>query len=158
MLTVDHEIGPSPIHGLGVFTREDIKKGQIVWRFDARIDRELTFADLQRLPAHIVCRILRHAEFVEARQVFILASDGDYYMNHADDPSLIDDGTQMFAARDLSAGSELTCDYRIVRVLGFNPDRPLFDPTRNMLRITTREPNNVLRFDFSGHPKDAGRL
>ncbi len=155
MLTVNHVIRPSPIHGLGVFTCENVRKGQLLWRFDWRIDRELTLADLHGLPAHTVDRVLQHAEFIEARQVFVLASDGDYYMNHADEPSLIDDGTLMFAARDLSAGAELTCDYRIVRVLGFHPDHPPIESPRTVLPSGTRELNSIVQLSPLQHVKGA---
>ena len=128
MLTVDHVVQPSPIHGLGVFTREPVCKGQIIWLFDDRIDREIAMADLDGLPGHMVNYLFQHAEFFETRQIFVLGSDGDCYMNHADTPTLVDGGAVLIAARDLKAGAELTCDYRVVRVLGFDPDRVSAQP------------------------------
>lgn len=122
MLVVQHSVQPSPIHGLGVFSCETIQKGDLVWRFDARIDLVLSVKDLSGLPASTINHILRHAEFLEDRQVFILGSDGDSYMNHSDEPSLLDNGSVMVASRTLCAGDELTCDYRIVRVLAYHPD------------------------------------
>jgi uncharacterized protein len=143
VLTVDHVVQPSPIHGLGVFTREAARKGQVLWRFNPLIDREIAFADLLNLPLHAITQVLRHSEFVESRNTFILASDGDYYMNHADDPTLIDDGNVMYAAQNLEVGAELTCDYRIVRVLGFHPDGTRADPIQAITLSALRQRNLV---------------
>lgn len=142
MLTVDHVVRPSAIHGLGVFTSEYIKKGQIVWRFNPIVDHEISIEDLAALPESAVGRICRHAEFVESRMTFILCSDGDYYMNHADDPSLIDDGTVMIAARDLHPGCELTCDYRVVRVLDFHPENMNKERLDAISRLAARQINS----------------
>ncbi len=43
MLVVKTFLKFSPIHGLGCFAGEDLKKGQLVWRFDPGID--LTFTE-----------------------------------------------------------------------------------------------------------------
>ena len=39
MLMVKTELRPSAIHGIGVFLLEDVHKGDLIWRFDSRIDR-----------------------------------------------------------------------------------------------------------------------
>src|SRR2546429_2115830 len=59
MFLVKTRIGPSKIHGIGVFAEERIPKGQMIWVFDARIDvrSEEHTSELQsRL--HLVCRLL----------------------------------------------------------------------------------------------------
>lgn len=67
--------------------------------------------------------VRNHAEFIEHLGVFRLGNDGDIFMNHSDTPTLIDLGDTMLAARDLPAGTELTCDYSQVCVLGFSEHR-----------------------------------
>lgn len=124
MLLVNHFVGPSAIDGLGVFTSEHIRTGQEIWHFNPLIDREISLPDLITLPDAAILQVMRHAEFHPERQSFVLAADGDYYMNHADQPSLVDAGRTMYAARDLEVGEELTCDYRVVQVVEFHPDQP----------------------------------
>lgn len=123
MLTIDHRIGLSTIHGIGVFSNEDIKKGQLVWRFSPVVDKEVHIEDVLALPDHVIRIFARHAFYVEERSTFIIGADGDYFMNHSDDPNLVDDGEFMHAARDIKLGEELTCDYGVVKVIEFDPGK-----------------------------------
>ncbi|MCE6959297.1 SET domain-containing protein [Cereibacter sphaeroides] len=131
MLLVDHYIAPSPVHGLGVFARTFIPAGTKAWQAHPAIDREIPRAELDTLPPHVVSTIRTRAEYIPERDVFRLAADGDAYMNHCDSPNLVDAGDSMYAARDIEAGEELFCDYRVVRVAAFDPDQvPTRDPAR----------------------------
>ena len=119
MLLIPHFIAPSPIHGLGCFSSINVEKGQKVWVFHPIIDRVIRQSDLDDLPLHVVQLVQTHAEFIPEAASFRLASDGDYFMNHADDPNLEDLGDWMVARKNISAGEEITCDYRIVKVWSF---------------------------------------
>lgn len=94
----------------------------MIWRFHPAIDWDISRAELEALPAHIIGKIHRHSEYLPERDVFRLGADGDYYMNHSDQPNLRDAGDAAYAARDIMAGEELVCDYRIIKVLAFDPD------------------------------------
>jgi SET domain-containing protein len=122
MLLTDHYIAKSKIHGMGVFSAESIKAGSIVWEYNSVLDIKIHEKSLLGLPKHVVDRIRTHSEYFPAEKYFILGTDGDYYMNHSDDPNLVDGGEKMFAVRDIGVGEELTCDYRIVKVATFDPD------------------------------------
>ena len=50
MLLVKVTLKSSPIHGLGIFAAEDIAQGQIVWRFDPRLDPLIPREELPNLP------------------------------------------------------------------------------------------------------------
>src|SRR5690606_27693957 len=96
------------------FTDEPIRKGDLVWVYDDRIDRRITAAELAALPA-AVRAWLRHYGYAELRdgaRVVVLCGDHARHMNHAADPNLAEgaDGTNV-AARDIAAGEELTCNY-----------------------------------------------
>jgi SET domain-containing protein len=122
LLVVEHFVAPSAVHGLGVFSKHFVPKGALVWRVHPAIDREIHRTELNDLPLHVVQKIQTHAEYLPSRDVFRLGADGDYFMNHSDDPNLIDAGESMYAARDILAGDELFCDYRLVRVVAFEAE------------------------------------
>ncbi|SOB94624.1 SET domain-containing protein-lysine N-methyltransferase [Rhodobacter maris] len=123
MLLVKHYVAQSPIHGLGVFTKVPIHAGETVWRFDPMFDVDIPAAALEHFPAEAVETVLRHAEYIPHLETFRLGNDGDMFMNHSDQPSLIDCGEEMIAAFDLPAGTELTCNYAEVCVIAFEQER-----------------------------------
>lgn len=125
MLLIKYVVGPSAVHGLGVFSYAFVPEGTKVWIFHPIIDRIISENELKKLPLDIVKKIHNHAEFIPDRQLFRLPADGDYFMNHSDDPNLDDRGDEMLANRDIRAGEELFCDYRITKVLAFDPDAAL---------------------------------
>ena len=122
MLLIEHYVAPSSIHGLGVFAVTFVPKGAKVWVFHPAIDRVIPVSELAGLPDHVVERIHVHAEFLPQHDAFRLGADGDYYLNHCDDPNLEDRGDEMFARMDIQAGDELRYDYRETEVVSFNPD------------------------------------
>lgn len=124
MLLVKHYVTHSKIHGLGVFTQVPLRAGDTVWRYDPMFDVDIPVATLARLPEDLALTVLHHAEYLPHLGIFRLGNDGDMFMNHSETPSLIDRGEDMIAARDLAAGTELTCDYAQVCVLGFESSRP----------------------------------
>lgn len=125
MLLVDHYVAPSRVHGLGVYSRSFLPAGAIVWSFHPFIDREISVLECDDLPDHVVKLIKDYAEYLPERNMFRLSADGARFMNHSDQPNLRDEGDAMFAARDIYAGEELFCDYRITRVMAFDPDHVL---------------------------------
>jgi len=52
-MLVETELRPSPIHGIGVFLLRSVRKGDLIWRFDARIDRVYTEEEVTTLPEHM---------------------------------------------------------------------------------------------------------
>lgn len=120
MLHVDHYVSHSTIHGLGLFTREPIKAGSLVWRFDPMFDVEIPASLVKQFPEEDAMIVFNHAEYLKHLGVFRLGNDGDIFMNHSECPSLLDLGDEMIAKHDLKAGTELTCDYTEVCVLGFD--------------------------------------
>ena len=130
MFVVRTSLRPSPIHGIGAFAEEPIKMGQLVWKFDPRLDLRIPVTELPSLPAavreHI--RVRAYAEMVGGQMVMTLCADNSQYVNHSSHPNLLDseDGLQETAAGDIVAGEELTCDYyssdlAAAEKLGCNP-------------------------------------
>lgn len=123
MLLIPYYIAPSDIHGMGVFSAVDLWHGDLVWRYSPHRDLVITLDDFRNLSSQRRKDVINHAQWYPNQKHFVLGCDGDYFMNHADDPTLSDHCHTMIAARNLKKGTELTCDYRTVQVLGFRPGR-----------------------------------
>jgi SET domain-containing protein len=119
MLLVRTHIGPSKIHGIGLFVSEPIAAGTIVWRFTAPFDLDLDPSLLAGQPAEFL-RILLHYGYVD-RQLnrYVLCCDDARFINHSKSPTLVSipadepHGVDV-AARDIADGEELTLDYEAI--------------------------------------------
>lgn len=125
MLLIEHYVAPSSIHGLGVFSVSFVPKGSKVWTFHPVIDRVIPISDLAGLPKHVIEHIEAHSEYLPKFNAIRISADGDFYMNHSNDPNLEDRGDEVFARRNIQPGEELLCDYRHALVLAFDPDTGL---------------------------------
>jgi SET domain-containing protein len=117
MMLVETEVRRSPIHGLGVFLLAPVRKGELIWRFDSRIDRTYVPEEIESLPAHIQRYLTTYSTWHQDSGVFVLCGDNGRYFNHSDTPNTISSGIAFGddrAARDLDAGEELTSDYRTI--------------------------------------------
>ena len=122
MLLIDHYVAKSTIYGLGVYSADFVPEGQKVWEFHPVIDQIVREAEFEGLPCHVLLMIKSKFEFLSDRKAFLITLDGDQFMNHSDHPNLISRDFALFAARDVQPGDEMTCDYRHVLVLSFNPE------------------------------------
>lgn len=117
MMLVTTELRPSPIHGLGVFLLESVAKGQVIWRYDTRIDRAYSPAEVDSLPRHVQAYLRTYSTWHEDTQLYVLCGDNGRYFNHSAEPNTISSGVSFgedTAACDLPAGVELTTDYRTI--------------------------------------------
>lgn len=116
MLVIAHRVAPSP-YGLGLFTLEDLKAGQLVCNSDDRLVRVLPLAELATYPAAMQAHIRRYAYRGVGPDTLTEAlyynMDDTRFINHADAPNLVYDreAETYRAVRDVPAGTELTCDY-----------------------------------------------
>ena len=116
-MMVETELRPSPIHGLGVFLLVPVPAGDVVWRFDSRIDRVYAPEEIAGLPEHVQKYLRIYCTWHEQAGVFVLCGDNGRYFNHADTPTTVSDAISFgadHAVRDLAAGEELTSDYRTI--------------------------------------------
>lgn len=117
MMMVETELRSSPIHGVGVFLLAPVRRGQLIWRFDSRVDRVYTREEVESLPPHVVRYIETYSTWHEQTQLYVLCGDNGRYFNHSDRPNTVSDSISFGedrAARDLSAGEELTSDYATI--------------------------------------------
>jgi uncharacterized protein len=117
MLLFETELRPSPIHGIGVFLLEDVKKGDVIWRFDSRIDRIYCEEEILGLPPKMQEFVRTYSTWHEAAGLWVLCGDNGRHFNHSGAPNTISRGIAFgddIAAEDLAAGTELTSDYRTI--------------------------------------------
>lgn len=114
MLIVKTRLGPSAVHGLGVFAGEPIAQGQPLWRNVRALDSVLTVAEVEALPEHARAVYLHYGyRSLTLPTHYILEFDNARFMNHAGEPNTWFAEEEFgYATRDIAVGDEITCDYR----------------------------------------------
>ena len=121
MIQVKTRIGPSKIHGIGLFAEEFIPKGTIVWRFVPGYDLELTPETVKALPGH-VRQFFAHYGYLDSHlHHWMLHFDNGRFINHSDDPNTRPNYSEDphgvdVAVRDIAAGEEITSDYTLFEI------------------------------------------
>ena len=117
MMMVDTELRPSPIHGIGVFLLEPVRRGQPIWRFDSRIDRVYAEDEIASLPERVRRFLRTYSTWHAETGLWVLCGDNGRHFNHSDEPNTVSMGIAFgedIAATDLPIGTELTSDYRTI--------------------------------------------
>ena len=117
MLLVDTELRESEIHGIGVFLTEPVSAGQTIWRFDSRIDRVFSGAELTEMPERLQQFLRTYSTLHGDLDLWVLCGDNGRHFNHSDTPNTRSLGIAFgedVAVTDLPAGTELTSDYRTI--------------------------------------------
>ena len=117
MMIVETELKPSGIHGIGVFLLQPVRKGDLIWQYDSRIDRVYGKDEVASLPQHIQTYLQTYSTWHEMTGLWVLCGDNGRHFNHSDSPNTASDGIAFgrdFAAMDLDIGVELTSDYRTI--------------------------------------------
>lgn len=106
-------LAPSPISGVGVFTPFPIRAGTILWEFTPGVDLRFPPSLLESVPEPFLTQ-LRHHCYEDDDGMLVLCGDHARFMNHSFEPNCDDSGAEFTVARrDIAAGEELTCDYRL---------------------------------------------
>jgi len=134
MLMVETELRASSIHGIGVFVTEPVRAGQLVWRFDSRIDRVFSDEELREMPEQLQRFLRTYSTLHGELNLWVLCGDNGRHFNHSDTPNTRSMGIAFgddVAAEDIAAGTELTSDYRTIcdamRYNGLDFSHPHFD-------------------------------
>lgn len=106
-------IAKSDIEGVGVFTAEVLKKGQVISKFEPEFDRLVPTAEYENAPPHLKALLDRYAfPHPEKPEFIIYEVDNSRFMNHSETPNTdYSDFEAGRALRDIAAGEELTCNY-----------------------------------------------
>jgi uncharacterized protein len=112
MLLIRTRIGPSSIHGSGVFACEAALCGTAVWRFDPAFDRLISEAELTGMPVafrEYIDMYAYHSADLGGR--LLLPCDHAKFLNHSVHPNTKTLPFISVANRLIEAGDEITCDY-----------------------------------------------
>ena len=134
MLMVETELRGSPIHGIGVFVTEPVCAGQLIWRFDSRIDRVFADEELREMPNQLQRFLRTYSTLHGELKLWVLCGDNGRHFNHSDTPNTRSLGIAFgddVAAENIPAGTELTSDYRTIcdamRYNGLDFSHPHFE-------------------------------
>lgn len=113
MFIISTYIAKSEIEGVGVFTAEKLRAGQVISKFEPEFDRLVPTADYLNAPPHLKALLDRYAFPHPAKPDYVVYEvDNSRFMNHSETPNT---DYSNFAAgralRDIAAGEELTCNY-----------------------------------------------
>ncbi|MBX4195492.1 SET domain-containing protein-lysine N-methyltransferase [Candidatus Parcubacteria bacterium] len=117
MLMVKTRLGPSKIHGIGLFADQFIPKGALTWRFVPGFDLKIEPDELLRLSEPARKLFWQYAYVDKNNGHYILCFDDERFINHSEEPNIIQkrigrevEGREV-ASRDIQPGEELTVNY-----------------------------------------------
>ena len=110
MFLIDTYLDKSKIHGIGVFSNENISKGKQIKEERPEFEMEFNKNKLPSMPLALAKFINIHAhERKLGSGILVLGLDNEKYLNHSDNPSVDDEG---IALKNIKIGDEITIDYR----------------------------------------------
>lgn len=125
-------VGPSAIHGLGLFASKPIRAGETILEW-SECSRVLTEEQVAALPPEE----RRYLSFIEGRN--ILFEPPARFVNHSCDPSARGSSGRDAALRDIAAGEEITVDYVQEKVPGLDLECHCGSPKcRRTLKVPSR--------------------
>ena len=107
-------LGPSGIHGVGVFAGEPVESGAAVWVRHPALDLVVTRQMRAGLPDAMVSYLdtYTYPAGDGPDGSAVLDCDNGRYMNHSDAPNTSFTGEGGRASQRIAMGAEITCDYR----------------------------------------------
>ena len=110
MFLIDTYLDKSKIQGVGVFAKENIKKGQLIKEVRPDFEIEFNKDNLPKMPLALAKLIDTHAYERElGSKILVMGIDNEKYLNHSNDPNVNDNG---IALKDIKIGDEITLDYK----------------------------------------------
>lgn len=116
MIMIEHSVAPSP-YGLGLFTLETLKKGQLVLNSDSRLIAIVPLTEIATFSNIMQRHFAKYAYAGKGKHrlhdALYYNVDNERFINHSDQPNLKYDAITEchYADEDLTAGTELTRNY-----------------------------------------------
>lgn len=118
MLLVKTKIGPSKIHGIGLFADEFISKGTILWKFVPGFDLRFTKEEVGRFPEAARDFIKVYSYRSLDTDFIVLCNDDARFYNHSKNPNAkgidLDETNNEggdIAIADINIDDEITSNY-----------------------------------------------
>lgn len=120
MLKIQTRIGPSPIHGIGLFADQVVPAGTVIWEYMPRFDLAFAEGDLAGLSDPARDLVEKYSYYEAEIEAFVLCGDDARFINHSSTPNTEEHaGIRTVAARVIGPGEEITCDYSLLgKMLG----------------------------------------
>ena len=116
MLLIRTKVGPSRIHGSGLFAVDPIIRGAPIWRFQRGFDQVFLAHEFGSLPLPARDHTRWYCFVSGETGDVILSGDHACFLNHSSTPNTgaypgATGPIATVALRDIEAGEELTCNY-----------------------------------------------
>lgn len=115
MIHIKHKVGISNLHGLGLFTSEDIPRGGLIYTASPKLDLNLSIEDFESLNQKEKDEIMYWGFKIESQGVWHVDFDMSKFINHSQDSNVTQDFSKedacLIAKCDIKAGEELTQNY-----------------------------------------------
>ena len=110
MFLIDTYLDKSKIQGVGVFAKENIKKGQLIKEVRPDFEIEFNKDNLPKMPLALAKLIDTHAYERElGSKILVMGIDNEKYLNHSNNPTVDEDG---IALKNIKIGDDITLDYK----------------------------------------------
>lgn len=115
MMHIKYKLRESPIHGIGLYTDEDLKMGQVVATASPKLDVNISQADFESLDEKEKNEVEYWGFWDKMNNVWHVDFDNTKFINHSEQPTVTQDlekkDMYLVTTRDLKKGEELTQNY-----------------------------------------------
>ncbi|MBX2866640.1 SET domain-containing protein [Candidatus Kaiserbacteria bacterium] len=115
MIHIKYKLDKSNRHGVGLFTDEDLEKGQLVYTASPLLDVDLTQEQFDQLTDQERAEVMWWGYFDEPSQRWHVDFDVSKFINHSEEGVLTQsedhDEAYLVTTRDVRKGEELTQNY-----------------------------------------------
>lgn len=87
MLIINTECRLSSVHGTGLFTLENLHKGQIIWAMHPNLDSAIKKSEWDILPTAAKNYLATYMYWSERLQCYVTCLDNSRHMNHSKTPN-----------------------------------------------------------------------
>lgn len=114
MFIIDTYLNTSKIHGIGVFSNQFVKKGEVIWIFNSKIDLLIKNSDINNFNSFQEIWFKKYAYFNKEVNKWLLCGDNARFTNHSLNPNTkVVNINTVIAIKDIDINEELTENYNL---------------------------------------------
>jgi SET domain-containing protein len=115
MIHIKYKLKESGLHGIGLYSDQDIKQGELIYTASPLLDLNITQKQFDLLDQKEKDEILWWGFFDQPSQMWHVDFDVSKFINHSYEPTVTQDENHdeayLLATRDIRAGEELAQNY-----------------------------------------------